>query len=605
MKTFKNSITLIFTLFIIAFSLTACKQDGDSRVDPGNSSDPLSSAGFSITSGSSGPSGNLYPPGTPVIDEPFTGWNPSAGSLWEASSLGSNSSWNAAAGRLHINGNDQTMLGNIELAADNTAGTGIYEISSVTGTHTTGEWNIRLKFYVGADPSTYGFIEVNHLAGGDTVTRSTFPGTGWSNSENRLTLTPGMNIKLKVERYADGNMSVFGWNSDIGSWHTVVDSEMFDSRKTYMQLYLTPGTFSDTREVAIDRVTTWGTTGTAVSSAQSIASSGSSLSAGISTNLSYKVHLFYYQWYGTLTHDSAWRHWQQNVGTGGLPDSIGADLYPALGLYSCKDDNLLDQHMQMIASARIGVIVVSWWGQGSWEDQIVPQILAAAAPYGIKVAWHMEPYGGRTAASTVNDINYINNNYGAHPAFFRAADRGNQPVFYIWNSLAISDWSALTAVNQSNIILAQHTDQSKADYFGGMFNYSIPFASKSDAEIQSIWNSMNTFCNNNNMVWSPSIIPGYKDARATGNTGFCDRDNGNTYDKYWNMAVNCGASWISITSFNEWHEGTVIEPAEHNPPAGYGYLDYEGVYGKTGEESETAYLERTAELILGWDPALQ
>ncbi len=35
-------------------------------------------------------------------------------------------------------------------------------------------------------------------------------------------------------------------------------------------------------------------------------------------------------------------------------------------------------------------------------------------------------------------------------------------------------------------------------------------------------------------------------------------------------------TWVSITSFNEWHEGTMIEPATNTPPSGYGYQTFAG-----------------------------
>lgn len=53
-------------------------------------------------------------------------------------------------------------------------------------------------------------------------------------------------------------------------------------------------------------------------------------------------------------------------------------------------------------------------------------------------------------------------------------------------------------------------------------------------------------------------------------------------------------TWVSVTSFNEWHEGSTIEPADSTPPAGFGYETYSGAFGKTGAAAETAYLDRTA-----------
>jgi hypothetical protein len=63
----------------------------------------------------------------------------------------------------------------------------------------------------------------------------------------------------------------------------------------------------------------------------------------------------------------------------------------------------------------------------------------------------------------------------------------------------------------------------------------------------------------------------------------------------WRTAIAAGADSVTITSFNEWHEGTQIEPAA---PAGwhgrYRYLSYDGAWGRRGIAAEGAYLERTA-----------
>src|SRR5690242_14843470 len=85
---------------------------------------------------------------------------------------------------------------------------------------------------------------------------------------------------------------------------------------------------------------------------------------------SYKVAAFYYPWYGNPTTDSQWTHWTQNNHV--PPADIASDYFPALGAYSSNDPKVIAQHMQWLQQADIGVIITSWWGQGSREDQAVP-----------------------------------------------------------------------------------------------------------------------------------------------------------------------------------------------------------------------------------------
>ncbi|MFI7273625.1 discoidin domain-containing protein [Streptomyces sp. NPDC049879] len=305
---------------------------------------------------------------------------------------------------------------------------------------------------------------------------------------------------------------------------------------------------------------------------------------------SYDVHLFYYPWYGSPSRHGSWLHWQQ--GGHQPPQDIGADLYPTLGPYDSGDAAVVAQHMAWIRQAGVGVVATTWWGQGGYEDQRVPLLLDVAAQYGVKVAWHLEPYGGRTAQSTVDDIRYINARYGSHPAFYRDAKHGNRPAFYVFYSLATTDWSPLAQVNAANIVLTQTTDVSKAGYFGGLYNYSVPTDFNG-------WKGIADWCRANGRIWAPSIGPGYIDDRAVpGNTTITiPRENGATYDRLWAGALspdNGGSPhWVSITSFNEWHEGSTIEPASSTPPPGHGYQTYAGAWGTTGAAAEVAYLERT------------
>ncbi|MGH3000688.1 MAG: hypothetical protein ACRDNM_15435, partial [Gaiellaceae bacterium] len=68
------------------------------------------------------------------------------------------------------------------------------------------------------------------------------------------------------------------------------------------------------------------------------------------------------------------------------------------------------------------------------------------------------------------------------------------------------------------------------------------------------------------------------------------RDDGTTYDNLWRAAIRARPDGITITSFNEWGEGTQIEPAAAKP----GYLSYNGSWGLKGVAAQMAYLVRTA-----------
>ena len=75
-------------------------------------------------------------------------------------------------------------------------------------------------------------------------------------------------------------------------------------------------------------------------------------------------------------------------------------------------------------------------------------------------------------------------------------------------------------------------------------------------------------------VWVASVTPGFDDSHLVDRRTprIVDRSNGGVYDDQWSKAVDTGADWVVVTSWNEWWENTEIEPGQR--------------YGR-------AYLERT------------
>jgi hypothetical protein len=302
---------------------------------------------------------------------------------------------------------------------------------------------------------------------------------------------------------------------------------------------------------------------------------------------SYKVAAFYYPWYGNPSIDGQWIHWTQNNHL--PPQDIAADFYPALGAYSSNDPAVIAQHMQWLREAGVGVIISSWWGQGSREDQAVPLLLETAERYDIKVAFHIEPYGGRSAESLVSDIQYLYHQYGDSPAFFRATKTsryspGDQPkgMFFVWsigvqgaeqNPVEANYWQAamdsIHALPEGALVIAntRKGDWIDGGHFDGLYNYATLHLEESGGFDWA--HSLPP-----DALYVPSVIPGFS-ARRVGyeERTFVPREDGATYSAQWSAALNSGVepALVTITSFNEWHEGSVIEPPQFGVENGIGY----------------------------------
>jgi hypothetical protein len=292
-----------------------------------------------------------------------------------------------------------------------------------------------------------------------------------------------------------------------------------------------------------------------------------------------RVSAFYYPWYGTSATDGSYEHWSQDGHS--PPNDIASSYYPASGLYSSSDQLVVAAQMDEIRSAGIDEIAVSWWGRGSAEDARMPLVVAAARSRGIAVAAHLEPYAGRTVDSTVADVAYLASTDGIR-------------TFYVYRALDLpaADWAAArTALHAfpGTVVYAQTPFAGAAAVagFDGIYTYDIvTYGGNTFRRICDEAHAMRLLC-------APSVGPGYDARRGSGDPVLKRRRDGRTYDSMWQLAIASGADRVTITSFNEWHEGTQIEPAVPRRRAHYRYLSYDGAWGLHGAAAETAYLTRT------------
>jgi hypothetical protein len=88
-------------------------------------------------------------------------------------------------------------------------------------------------------------------------------------------------------------------------------------------------------------------------------------------------------------------------------------------------------------------------------------------------------------------------------------------------------------------------------------------------------------------LWTAGVIPGWDESRIQPprpQAKVFPRRNGAMYEEGWRGAIASNPEWITITSFNEWYEGTQIEPA-----TAYGnrYLDLTRQYADQWKQGST------------------
>jgi hypothetical protein len=291
-----------------------------------------------------------------------------------------------------------------------------------------------------------------------------------------------------------------------------------------------------------------------------------------------RISIFYYPWYGNPARDGGWEHWLM---PGSAPFDIASSYYPARGLYSSSNPSIVRAQMREIAAAGVEEVVSSWWGWGSAEDVRLPLIVKEAHAAGLAMAVHLEPYDGRLISTVEADIDHL-----------RALGITRVYVYRPFD-IAASDWADLKARQPDIQLFAQTTLAGKAAAakFDGIYTYDVLLWGG------DTFSRLCTQAHRVGLLCLPSVGPGYDATRATADLRVKPRRDGATYDSMWRAAISSGADGVTITSYNEWHEGTQIEPAR--PPAGRGpasahFQSYDGAYGLRGALAEHAYLDRTS-----------
>ncbi len=298
--------------------------------------------------------------------------------------------------------------------------------------------------------------------------------------------------------------------------------------------------------------------------------------SGWTADVQRELLAFYYGWYGDPQVSGQWRHWK------GL-DPVKKRLenvtdFPAYGAYDSHDPAIVDRQAEAAHTAGITGFIASWWGQESFEDQGMPLLLAAAGKHKLSVSAYYEKITGDDAASrikaAVTDIEYLLTRYSTDKAWLRA---GGKPVLFVYgralHELTPANWQEVIAqVRRDNpggvVLIADSLDRKFVSVFDGASTYNITGQTqhKSPPEIRAWAHAAYPqmfAAAAPGKISTVTIIPGYDD-RKTGRPPprpVTDRWDGQTYRELWQAAIAAAPDYILITSWNEWHEGSEIEPS--------------------------------------------
>ncbi|MBP7053335.1 MAG: hypothetical protein KBE65_20190 [Phycisphaerae bacterium] len=288
-----------------------------------------------------------------------------------------------------------------------------------------------------------------------------------------------------------------------------------------------------------------------------------------------RVMAFYYPWYGTPDGPGGSGrtiHW-------GQIDTADHDIsesthYPALGAYDSHDPAVIDQHCQWAKAAHIDTFIVSWWGHGDYTDLAMAKILDACQTHGLKACIYYETVPEpETAQTAAQDILRVLAKYGSHEAYLKV---DTAPVVFIYGraveELGLLGWrEAIQFIKAGRrtgaTILGDQFSYGAARVFDGVHTYntagSLSNLSLEDAEkwAAGTYTPWVQLADEADAISTITVIPGYDDTKIRTPGLAVERFNGNLYRAQWSQAIAADPHWVLITSFNERHEGSEIEPS--------------------------------------------
>ncbi|HNV00602.1 MAG: hypothetical protein KA191_02815 [Verrucomicrobia bacterium] len=305
------------------------------------------------------------------------------------------------------------------------------------------------------------------------------------------------------------------------------------------------------------------------------------------TQVPREVLAFYYTWYGRPERHGRWVHW-------GNVDADRHDIsesthYPALGAYDSHDPAVIDRHIDQAKAHGLTGFIATWWGQNTYDDRAFVTLLERAEKKNFKVTvyWETAPATGqRQVDQAINDLAYVLQRYGSSPALLKVEGK---PVVFVYGrvmgQVPPKSWPAIVQGAREKagdaLLIADGYQAGYARMFDGVHTYNICdwVQGKRPDELRAL--SAQAFAHavqlarTHGRISCLTVIPGYNDTKIRTPGINAERQGGLTYRVLWEEAIKADPDWVLITSWNEWHEGSEIEPSWEDGDA---YLKLTGEY---------------------------
>ena len=311
-----------------------------------------------------------------------------------------------------------------------------------------------------------------------------------------------------------------------------------------------------------------------------------------------RIMVHYMPWYQAKPYAGNWGwHWTMDHFNPDVVDdddrrSIASHFYPLVGPYDSRDPDLLEYHTLLMKVAGIDGVIVDWYGTSSLFDyplihDATERLFEAVRTAGLSFAICYEDqtvsnlinYGSITPGQAIqhaqDDMTFVRDVWTSDPAYLRL---DGAPVIlnfgpqYFTSASAWQQIFSVFAEEPAFFTLDTRLDPVAA----GAFAWPPMHMSSGGTLSRTVLDRyLNLFYAHGTLEW-PSFVggafPGFHDiyAEAGGTSyGFLSAQNGQTFDRTLQRALDAGAPIVQIVTWNDFGEGTNVEPTREY---GYDYL---------------------------------
>lgn len=311
-----------------------------------------------------------------------------------------------------------------------------------------------------------------------------------------------------------------------------------------------------------------------------------------------KVLVHYMPWYASKPVSGYWGwHWTMNHFN---PDKITANGkrevashdYPLIGLYDSNDPDALECHVLLMKLAGIDGVVIDWYGFQKFRDyaeihrnseHLVKFVKKAGLQFAVcyedQTVKHLiesKVLSKQDAVAHGNKVMHcLEDKWFDDPAYVKL---NGSPVLLVFGPQYFSQnqWPRVLNGLRSQPLLYALPHLADKQGMGRAFGW--PPVSGGRELTPTDWRRYLTalYSRSNAQRTVVSVaFPGFRDiyqqAQLHDSYGSIDDRNGRTFAETFELAQQSDAQIIQIATWNDYGEGTVIEPTE---AAGYRYLEY-------------------------------